>query len=271
MTSMMLLTIAGALLAGLLLGAVLGDLRRRNRAQAEMQAARLEARAVEVKLDAANHREQALAGELAALRARNQQLDTDNARLATRLEEQARINDEKLKLLESAREQLSLQFKQLADSIFEHKQQSFNQTSKQALESMLTPFRDQLKEFRSRVDSIYDQETRDRSSLREQLSQLHQMNQRMSEEALNLTRALKGDSKTRGNWGEVILTLFPYTTLFRSYTLSLHDALPNRKSVVKGRSEERRVGKECTIWNGVSLLLVSTVLSFTSSISLGVM
>lgn len=205
MTSMMLFTIVGALLAGLLLGAVLGDLWRRSRAQATMQAARLEARAVEVKLEAATDREQKLAGELTELRARSQQLDNDNARLATRLEEQARVNDDKLKLLESAREQLSLQFKQLADSIFEHKQQSFNQTSKQALESTLTPFRDQLKEFRSRVDSIYDQETRDRSSLREQLSQLHQMNQRMSEEAVNLTRALKGDSKTRGNWGEVIL------------------------------------------------------------------
>jgi DNA recombination protein RmuC len=195
----------GALALGLLLGGIIGDLRRRHLAQKQLQIGKLESSGLAIKLEAAVNQSQLFSAELKEAREQSQTLSSDNARLGTRLEEQARINDDKLKLLETAREQLSMQFKQLADSIFENKQQIFSQSNKQTLETMLNPFREQLKEFRSRVDSIYDQETRDRSSLKEQLTQLHQMNQRMSTEAVNLTRALKGDSKARGNWGEVIL------------------------------------------------------------------
>ncbi len=195
----------GILALGLLLGGIIGDLRRRHLAQKELQSGKLESGGLAIKLEAAQIQSQRFSSELKEARVQIQALSSENASLGTRLEEQSRINEEKLKLLETAREQLSMQFKQLADSIFENKQQSFTQSSKQTLETMLNPFKEQLKEFRSRVDNIYDQETRDRSSLKEQLAQLQQMNQRMSTEALNLTRALKGDSKARGNWGEVIL------------------------------------------------------------------
>ncbi len=195
----------GILALGLLLGGIIGDLRRRHLAQKELQSGKLESSGLAIKLEAAQIQSQRFSSELKEARVQIQALSSENASLGTRLEEQSRINEEKLKLLETAREQLSMQFKQLADSIFENKQQSFTQSSKQTLETMLNPFKEQLKEFRSRVDNIYDQETRDRSSLKEQLAQLQQMNQRMSTEALNLTRALKGDSKARGNWGEVIL------------------------------------------------------------------
>lgn len=205
MTTQTISMLVAALIFGLLLGVLIGDLRRRRQSDNDIQAARIDANAYGVKLEAAIAQSQRLSGELAEARNEILQHANDNARLTTRLEEQAKVHEEKMQVLNSARDQLTAQFKQLSDSIFEHKQKSFNESSRQTLETLLTPFRDQIKEFRTRVDDIYDRETRDRSSLKEQINQLQQVNQRMSQEALNLTRALKGDSKARGNWGEVIL------------------------------------------------------------------
>lgn len=205
MTTQTISMLVAALIFGLLLGLLIGDLRRRRQSDKEIQAARIDANAYGVKLEAAIAQSQRLSGELAEARNEILQHTNENARLSTRLEEQAKVHEEKMQVLNSARDQLTSQFKQLSDTIFEHKQKSFNESSRQTLETLLTPFRDQIKEFRNRVDDIYDRETRDRSSLKEQINQLQQVNQRMSQEALNLTRALKGDSKARGNWGEVIL------------------------------------------------------------------
>ena len=205
MTTQTISMLVAALIFGLLLGVLIGDLRRRRQSDNDIQAARIDANAYGVKLEAAIAQSQRLSGELAEARNEILQSANENARLTTRLEEQAKVHEEKMQVLNSARDQLTAQFKQLSDSIFEHKQKSFNESSRQTLETLLTPFRDQIKEFRTRVDDIYDRETRDRSSLKEQINQLQQVNQRMSQEALNLTRALKGDSKARGNWGEVIL------------------------------------------------------------------
>ncbi|WP_372748901.1 DNA recombination protein RmuC [Litorivivens sp.] len=205
MTTQTIAMLVAALIFGLLLGVLIGDLRRRRQSGSEVQAARIDASAYSVKLEAAVAQSQRLSSELTQARQEILEQTNENARLTTRLEEQAKVHEEKMQVLNSARDQLTSQFKQLSDTIFDHKQKSFNESSRQTLESLLTPFRDQIKEFRTRVDDIYDRETRDRSSLKEQINQLQQVNQRMSQEALNLTRALKGDSKARGNWGEVIL------------------------------------------------------------------
>ncbi|WP_372763716.1 DNA recombination protein RmuC [Litorivivens sp.] len=205
MTTQTIAMLVAALIFGLLLGVLIGDLRRRRQSDSEVQAARIDASAYSVKLEAAVAQSQRLSSELTQARQEILEQTNENARLTTRLEEQAKVHEEKMQVLNSARDQLTSQFKQLSDTIFDHKQKSFNESSRQTLESLLTPFRDQIKEFRTRVDDIYDRETRDRSSLKEQINQLQQVNQRMSQEALNLTRALKGDSKARGNWGEVIL------------------------------------------------------------------
>ena len=77
--------------------------------------------------------------------------------------------------------------------------------NRETLESTLSPLRSQLKDFRKRVDDVYDKEARDRTTLLAELGQLKELNRQMSEDAINLTRALKGDSKTQGNWGEVVL------------------------------------------------------------------
>ena len=124
----------------------------------------------------------------------------------TRLEEQTRSGEEKLKLLKEAKEVLTTEFQNLGQKIFEEKTEKFTHQNKTNLESLLNPFRDQMSAFKQKVDDVYDKEAKDRVALSEQVKQLRDLNQQLSQDAVNLTRALKGDSKARGNWGEVILS-----------------------------------------------------------------
>jgi len=119
--------------------------------------------------------------------------------------EQARAAAEKVALLEQTEARLSREFENLANRIFEDKQQKFSETSKAGVEALLNPVREQLTDFRRKVEDIYDSENKDRASLRTEILQLKTLNERISSDALNLTRALKGDSKVRGNWGELQL------------------------------------------------------------------
>lgn len=114
-------------------------------------------------------------------------------------------SSEQIALLKQAREELSRQFEQLANRIFDEKSRRFSETNQQNLQQSLNPFREQLKGFQERVNQIYDIENRQHGELREQLKSLQDMNANISREAQNLTRALKGDNKAQGNWGEVIL------------------------------------------------------------------
>lgn len=96
-------------------------------------------------------------------------------------------------------------FKNLANDILEEKSRQFKQTSSESLEQLLKPFRENLENFRKRVDEVYDNEAQQRFSLKEEIRRLNEANLRMSEEANNLTQALKGNSKVQGDWGEMIL------------------------------------------------------------------
>ena len=108
-------------------------------------------------------------------------------------------------MLEDARSNLTLSFKQLAQEIFDAKQANFRDQSKEQLDGLLKPLNDRLKDFQARVETAYSEESRERFSLRKELKSLREMNNKISEDALNLTKALKGESKTQGTWGEVVL------------------------------------------------------------------
>lgn len=127
------------------------------------------------------------------------------AALRSTLEQSERAAEEKLKLLGEAKQQLSHEFQTLAQRIFDEKSERFTKQNRESIEGTLNPLREQLLEFRKRVEDVYDKENKDRASLRTELGHLKELNQRMSIEALNLTRALKGDNKTQGNWGEIVL------------------------------------------------------------------
>jgi len=132
-------------------------------------------------------------------------LKSENRAFETRLSEERKASIEKLALLEDAKEKLGNEFKVLANQIFEEKGKAFSQQSRKSLDEVLKPMREQLGDFRKRVDEIHTDDTKERASLKEHLSQLKDLNQQMSSDALNLTQALKGESKSQGNWGEMIL------------------------------------------------------------------
>jgi DNA recombination protein RmuC len=150
--------------------------------------------------------------DLAELGAKHEEALNEQLRLASQLaaaekalEAEEKQTAEKLALLEGAREQLSNQFKSLANDILEEKSKSLTDKSQNDLGLLLSPLKEQLIQFQSRVNEVYGQESKDRSELTGQVKGLMDLNKRLSEDAENLTKALKGSSKTQGNWGELIL------------------------------------------------------------------
>ncbi|TNH94234.1 DNA recombination protein RmuC [Aeromonas sobria] len=112
---------------------------------------------------------------------------------------------EKLQLQQEAEQRLSQQFENLANRIFEQNSGNFRELNQNSLDLLLTPLKEQLEGFRRQVGETHAQETVQRHSLKFELERLAELNARMTEEAAALTRALKGDSKQQGNWGEVVL------------------------------------------------------------------
>ncbi|EGM70026.1 DNA recombination protein RmuC [Shewanella sp. HN-41] len=112
---------------------------------------------------------------------------------------------EKIVTLESAEVRLQTQFENLANRIFEERSENFKHQNASQLEGVLGPLKQQLEGFRQQIRESYTHEQSERSALKHQLEHLRDLNLKMSQDAINLTKALKGDNKQQGNWGEVIL------------------------------------------------------------------
>jgi DNA recombination protein RmuC len=107
--------------------------------------------------------------------------------------------------IEQMQEFFREKFENLANSILEDKTKKFTEVNRVKLEEILNPLKDRIKDFEKKVEETYDKEAQQRFSLKEEVKKLAELNQQVSAEAHNLTRALKGESKTQGNWGEMIL------------------------------------------------------------------
>ena len=132
-------------------------------------------------------------------------LERDKSRLSAALQEQAKSADEKLQLLNDARQALQTQFENLANQIFETKTRSFAEQSRASLDTILTPFKEKISAFEKQVQDAYASEGKERHSLIKEVQRLQELNQKLGEDAENLTKALKGDTRAQGTWGEIIL------------------------------------------------------------------
>ena len=112
---------------------------------------------------------------------------------------------EKLDLLNEAREELSNQFKVLANEILDEKSKKFTELNQTNLGQLLDPLQEKIKLFQAKVEEVYVKENKDRSELTGLVKQLSQLNTTLSQDAQNLTLALKGNAKSQGNCGEIIL------------------------------------------------------------------
>ena len=147
----------------------------------------------------ASRKNAVLAAELKMQEAHaREMLEAERRRLEEKLVEQRRE-------VEELHKRSALEFESLADKIFRQRAEVFNRQSAESLGALLKPFGDNLKEFKHRVEEVYDKESKQRFSLEDRIKELVRLNKQISDDANNLTRALKGDSKMQGNWGEMIL------------------------------------------------------------------
>jgi DNA recombination protein RmuC len=142
---------------------------------------------------------------IADTQAKNNSQAIREARLTTLLENERKHAAEKLQLLEDAREELRLQFSSLAQRIFDEKSARFSELNRDKLDAILQPFNNQLTALKQEITEIYRHDSRERFSLKNEIVQLRDLNQQINQEAINLTRALKSDTKMQGNWGELVL------------------------------------------------------------------
>ncbi|MFN7704575.1 MAG: DNA recombination protein RmuC [Chryseotalea sp.] len=112
---------------------------------------------------------------------------------------------ERKKELEELQNQFSVQFKNLANDIFEEKSKKFTDQNKSNIQDILNPLKEKITEFEKKVEQTNIDSVKNNAALHQQLVNLKELNQQITKEASNLTRALKGDSKTQGNWGEMQL------------------------------------------------------------------
>ncbi|MEX0739786.1 MAG: DNA recombination protein RmuC [Pseudohongiella sp.] len=126
--------------------------------------------------------------------------------LQTLLQQEQIQTQEKLAVLAQAREEMRAQFRVLASDVLDEKTRRFSETSRQGLGDILSPLQEKISRFEKKVEETYNREARERFSLEKEIKNLQVLNARISEDALNLTRALKGESKTQGAWGEFILS-----------------------------------------------------------------
>lgn len=163
---------------------------------------------------------QELADSVAALQSKREEL----TRLGTSIELERSQFKDKLDLLDHSKEQLTATFKNMANEIFEAKTKSFSESSKQNIATLLNPLQDKIAQFEKRVEETYDKESKERFSLAREIKSLQELNNRISEEAVNLTNALKADNKAQGSWGEFVL-----------------ESILEKSGLVKGREYEVQV------------------------------
>jgi DNA recombination protein RmuC len=142
------------------------------------------------------------------LRSIKQELSTSSQRLASQIANnealQEKLNTQKQEM-EALNKKFNLEFENIANRILETKTEKFTKLNKASLNLILEPLGKNINEFKTKVEEVYQKESEQRFSLGERVKELAELNRKISEEANNLTRALKSESKTLGGWGEMIL------------------------------------------------------------------
>jgi DNA recombination protein RmuC len=186
---------------GAALGAGIMSLLLKNRAQSVLVAKEKELSALQAVETVSTQRQQELTAQNAGLQQQLTEIQTENAALAGRMEEAQASFAAREKLLRESNERMKVEFESLATKVLNVQ----GAQQRQSLDVMLNPFREQIGDFRKRVEEVYRSDTKERASLLKEMQNLQSASNRINEEAENLTKALKGDNKIQGNWGELVL------------------------------------------------------------------
>lgn len=137
--------------------------------------------------------------------ARRAELAEELATLRTSQKDKEEHFAQQLKQLAENKVALKQEFENLANQIFEAKGKAFSEQSRQSLDALLNPFKQQINDFKAKVENVHLEGTKQQTEMRSELKQLQTMHQKMSQEAHDLATALKGQKKMQGNWGELVL------------------------------------------------------------------
>ncbi len=138
-------------------------------------------------------------------RDRNSKLQRSIGTLSAQLSEERKVCSERLEELKRYHESMRGEFKQIATSILIENSKEYAEISKEKVQSIVEPFRVEVESFRKRIEGIHIEETREISSLKNEMGHIKELNDRLSQEASRLSKALEGESKTQGVWGEMVL------------------------------------------------------------------
>jgi DNA recombination protein RmuC len=111
------------------------------------------------------------------------------------------------KEMEKVQDTFRVEFKNIANELLEEKSRKFTELNEKNIGNILQPLKERIQDFEKKVDAAYTQETREKTALRKELEQMMKLNKQVSDDAVRLTNALKGDSKVQGDWGEIQLEL----------------------------------------------------------------
>ena len=179
--------------------------RRRKAADEELRQTRNQLDFAGKEAEGLNNRLAEVKGELASEREKSEKLGSDLASLRTAYANLKEKLDEQKQEVEKLNEKFAAEFKNLANEIFEEKSKKFTTQNKENLGELLSPLREKISEFQKKVEDSHTAGEKRSAALTEQLRHLKELNQEITREAKSLTLALRGDSKTQGNWGEMQL------------------------------------------------------------------
>ena len=155
------------------------------------------------------------------------------AELGKQLRSEQDSYKEKINLLEHSKVSLTQQFENLANRIFDEKERKFLDLSQFNLDQVLSPFKEELIHFKKRINDIYHTESQDRSSLKQEVNKLFDLSQQINEESQNLSKALLGNKKIQGYWGEMLLErTLEASGLRKSYEYETQVTLKNEKNEI---------------------------------------
>lgn len=207
------MTILGAIILGIILGAIIGAICtylycQAQRGKYNSESARLMAEAYAAKKQLTDKIAEigSYTEEIRLQQMQLMNLSSDRARITAEFQGlQKRFQEREGEFLET-RKQMQLEFERMASKVLEENSQRLSASNEVKLGALLSPLKEKLVEFEKKVSDAYSTESRERFHLQKELESLVQLNQQLSSEAQNLTKALKGENKTQGNWGEFILT-----------------------------------------------------------------
>ncbi|WP_203292848.1 DNA recombination protein RmuC [Luteirhabdus pelagi] len=201
-TLLFLLLAAVTMLIGAFIGNLIAKLKQKS------ETSKLEERITQLQQqeDKLNERMDLVVQEREEIRKEKERLNNDLIRRTTEFHNLEEKNREQKAEVEKLQEKFTKEFENLANKILDEKSSKFTKQNKESLEILLNPLQEKIKTFEKRVEDTNKESVGRHSELKAEIKQLSELNQQMSKDADNLTKALKGDSKMQGNWGELILT-----------------------------------------------------------------